>query len=257
MRISNPSMSGRIVLVTGGRRGIGKALALAFARAGADIAICDIQTEIAELQATADEVRKLGRRCIAIPADVTCKADVENMVSKVKADLGSIDILINNAGIVPRYKLMETDEDTWNKAMDINVNGTFFCSQVVGKMMMTRARGNIINLASANGIRGVTGLGAYCVAKSAVIMLTQLLARELGQYNIRVNSIAPWAVMTERSAPALTDPEYIKRELPKSALGRFGKTDDLIGAVLFLASDAASWITGHTLVIDGGYLTAS
>jgi len=254
MSIPNFTMAGKVVLITGGRSGLGKAFALAFAEAGADVAICSRTVEGGGLEAVADEIRKLGQRALTIRTDVSRKADVENMVMETVAELGGIDILINNAGTVVRVPLLETEEDIWDKVIDTNLKGCYYCSRAVGQIMVQRKKGSIINIASINGLRAIKGRAAYCVAKAGVIMLTRVLAREFGSYNIRANAIAPWLVETPMTESLFSDPDFTKAALAATPLGRLGKTDDIIGTALFLASDAASWITGQTIAVDGGYL---
>ena len=254
MSIPTSTMEGKVALITGGRRGIGKALALAFAEAGADVSICSRTDEGGELEAVADEIRKIGRRALAIKADVSSRVDVENMVGKTVAELGGIDVLLNSAGICPLSSMLETEEDLWDSIIDINLKGCYLCSRTVGRLMVEREKGNIINIASTAGLRPAPHHAAYSVSKAGVVMLTRELARELGSHNIRVNAIAPWTVKTILAEPLLSNPEYVKTALANLPLGRFGETDDIVGAALFLASDAASWITGHTLAVDGGAL---
>ena len=247
-------MTGKVVLITGGRRGIGRAFALAFAEAGADIAICDITDKEGELETVANEIVKLGRRALPIKADISCKAYVDEMVKKAAVELGTIDTLINNAGINPLASVFETDEDTWDRVMDVNVKGYFLCSQAAGRLMAERGSGNIINMASVNGWKALVNRSAYCVSKAGVIMLTKVLAREFGPHKVRVNALAPYITKTPMMEGFLQDPEIVRTRLEPVAMGRFGETNDIVGAALFLASDAASWITGHILVVDGGYL---
>lgn len=253
MSIPNSTMTGKVVLITGGRTGMGRAFALAFAKAGADVAICSRTNEGDGLEAVAEEIRKLGQHALAIKADVSRKNDVENMVKKTIAELGDIDVLINNAGILARGPLLETEEDIWDKLIDTNLKGCYLCSQAVGRTMVKRKKGNIINIASIAGLKPIPLRTAYSISKAGVIMLTRVLARELGSYNIRVNAIAPGTVRTRMSEATRSGPEA-PEILANISLGRFGETNDVIGAALFLASDAASWITGHTLLIDGGFL---
>jgi len=254
MSIPSFDMTGKVALITGGRTGIGRALALAFAEAGADVAICSRTDEGNGLEVVADEIRKLGQRAFAIKADVSRKHDMEYMVEKTIVELGGIDILINNAGILVRQSLLETEEDVWDNVIDTNLKGCYLLSRAVGRLMVEWRKGNIINVASAIGVKATLNRAAYSVAKAGVIMLTRVLARELGSYNIRVNAIAPWAVKTRMNEALLSDPEFTKTALANTPLGRFGETDDIIGIALFLASDAASWITGQTIVADGGYI---
>ena len=248
------TMTGKVALITGSRRGIGKAFALAFAEAGADIAICDVTYEGGELETVANEIVKLGRRALPIKADISCKADVDEMVNKTIAELGTIDTLINNAGINPLASVFDTDEKTWDRVMDVNVKGYFLCSQAVGRLMTKRGSGNIINMASVNGWKALVNRSAYCVSKAGVIMLTKVLAREFGPHKVRVNALAPYITKTPMMEGFLKDPEITRTRLEPLAMRRFGETNDIVGAALFLASDVASWITGHILVVDGGYL---
>ena len=253
MSIPNFTITDKIALITGGRTGMGKAFALAFAEAGADIAICSRTDEGGELEAVAAEIRKLGQRALAIRADVSRRDDVENMVKKAIAELGNIDILINNAGILIRGPLLEAEEDVWDKVIDTNLKGCYLCSQAVGRTMVKRKKGSIINIASIAGLSSMTLRIAYSISKAGVIMLTRVLARELGSHNIRVNAIAPGTVRTRMNESLIGSPDF-RKTLTNTPLGRFGEVGDITGAALFLASDAASWITGHTLLVDGGYL---
>jgi len=248
------TMTGKVALITGSRRGIGKAFALAFAEAGADIAICDVTYEGGELETVANEIVKIGRRALPIKADISCKADVDEMVKKTIAELGTIDTLINNAGINPLASVFDTDEKTWDRVMDVNVKGYFLCSQAAGRLMVERGSGNIINMASVNGWKALVNRSAYCVSKAGVIMLTKVLAREFGPHKVRVNALAPYITKTPMMEGFLQDPEITRTRLEPLAMRRFGETNDIVGAALFLASDVASWITGHILVVDGGYL---
>ena len=252
MYIPTATMAGKVVLITGGRSGIGRALAIAFAQAGADVAICSRTNEGGELEAVADEIRKLGRRAVAIKVDVSRRVNVENMVKKTVAELGNVDVLINNAGIIIWGLLLEAEEDAWDKVIDINLKGPYLCSQAVGRLMVEQKKGVIINIASVAGLRPALNRTAYAISKAGVIMLTRVLARELGSYNIRVNAIAPGVVetpMTEAMRRANGPEDIVWANVP---LGRIGKTGDIIGTALFLTSDAAAWITGHTIVVDGG-----
>jgi len=253
MSMPNFTMTGKVALITGGRTGMGRAFALAFAEAGADVGICSRTNEDNGLEAVAAEIRKLSQRALAIKADVSRKDDVENMVKKTVAELGDIDILINNAGILVRGSLLEAEEDIWDKIIDTNLKGCYLCSQAVGRIMVKRKKGNIINIASTAGLRPSLNRTAYSISKAGVIMLTRVLARELGSHNIRVNAIAPGTVRTRMNESLIGSPDFAKI-LTNTPLGRFGEVSDITGAALFLASDAASWITGHTLLIDGGYL---
>jgi len=254
MSIPSFSLEGKVALVTGSRRGLGKAMALAFAEAGADVAVCDRVVEEGDLQAVAEEIQKLGRRSLAVQLDLTQKAEVENLVKRVEDELGPIDILVNNAGGRSSSPLLhETPEDEWQMVMDNNLKTGFICSQVVVKGMIERKRGNIINMASAAGLKAFTKRGSYNIAKAGVIMLTRNLAWDLGKYNIRVNAIAPTQTMTERALERMP-PEIRARAEASYPLRRLASVEEILGPAIFLASDASSYITGHTIVMDGGLL---
>ncbi len=205
------SLEGKVAVVTGGRRGIGRAIAVAFAEAGADVAVCDFVIEGGELAAVAEEIHRLGRRSLAVQADVTRKSEVESMVKKVEGEFGAIDILVNNAGVSSHPTLMETSEEEWHKVIDVDLTGCYLCSQAVGKGMVERKKGNIINIASAAGIRGFDRRNTYNIAKAGVIMLTKVLARDLAKHTIRANAIAPTRVLSEMTQNlAEKHPEVVK-----------------------------------------------
>ncbi|MFC1980719.1 SDR family NAD(P)-dependent oxidoreductase [Chloroflexota bacterium] len=254
MSIPSFSLAGQVAVVTGGRRGIGRAIALAFAEAGADVAICDCIVEGGELEAVAEEIQGLGQRSLSIYADVSQKTDVDNVVQKVVDEFGAIDILVNNAGILISAPILEMAEAEWDKVINIDLKGYFLCSQAVGKRMVEQNKGSIINIASQSAFRTVKERGAYSIAKAGVVMLTRLLARELGSYNIRANAIAPGLVMTEMGRPTWSNPEKLKQREAVIPLGRVAETGDIIGTALFLASDASSYVSGHTIVAGGGEL---
>jgi len=245
-------LQGKVAIVTGGRRGIGEAIALALAEAGADIAICDRVVEDGELKAVAEEVQRLGRRSLAVRTDITQKADVDSMVQRVVDEFGVIDILVNSAAMNIRAPLLELGEDGWDRVINTDLKGYYLCSQAVGKRMVERKRGSIINIASTAAIKAAAEMGVYCIAKAGVVMLTRVLALELAQYNIRVNAIAPYMVKTKFSQPLWGDPETLKQLESEIPLGRLAEPGDIVGSALFLASDASSYITGHTIIVDGG-----
>lgn len=252
MGVPSFPLPGKVAIVTGGRRGIGEAIALALAEAGADIAICDRVVEDGELEAVAGEVQQLGRRSLAVRADITQKADVDSMVQRVVDEFGVIDILVNSAAMNIRAPLLELGEDGWDRVINTDLKGYYLCSQAVGKRMVEQKRGSIINIASTAAIKAAAEMGAYCIAKAGVVMLTRVLALELAQYNIRVNAIAPYMVKTKFSQPLWGDPETLKQIESEIPLGRLAEPGDIVGSALFLASDASSYITGHTIIVDGG-----
>jgi len=252
--IPSLSMEGKTAVVTGARRGIGEATALAFAEAGADVAICDWVVEGGELAAVAEKIEKLSRRSVAVQADVSRKADVDSLVQRTMAAFGTIDILVNNAGIASAIPLLEIGEDDWDLVIDIDLKGCYLCSQVVGKIMVEQKRGNIINISSVFGISGHPACVAYDSAKAGVISLTRALACNLGPYNVRVNAIAPGSIKTEMIQPLWSDPELLAALERSNALGRIAQPSEVANVALFLASDAASYVTGHTIVVDAGLL---
>jgi NAD(P)-dependent dehydrogenase (short-subunit alcohol dehydrogenase family) len=269
MILPSLSLEGKVAIVTGaaGIRGMGRAIALTFAQAGADVAVCDIivKDDIHNLEETAQEIRKLGQRSIAVPTDITNKDNVETLVSKTMDELGDVDILVNNAGggIGRATSLIEIDEEVWHKVLDINLTGCYLLCHMVGKRMMERKTGSIINTSSVMGIRQGTrgqptgvgrGSSTYAIAKAGVVMLTRGLARELAPYHIRVNAIAPGGIRTDMIRQSWETPEALERLVSTYPLGRIGEPQDIATAALFLASDASSFITGHILVVDGGLL---
>ncbi len=256
MSIPNLSLEGQVAIVTGGRRGMGRAIALAFAEAGADVAVCDIVAEGGEMEVVVEEIKKLGRRSLAVQTDVTKKAQVDNLVQRVMDEFGVIDILVNNAGIIVSAPLLEHSEEDWDKVIDTDLKGYYLCCRAVGKKMVERKKGNIINIASEQAIKGRSGSPVYAIAKAGVAMLTRMLARELARYSIRVNAIAPGLVRTDFTKRAWSDPERLKEVIAdiNIPLGRIAEPSDIASVALFLASDAASYITGDIIVVDGGLL---
>ena len=255
MSISSLSLQGKVAIVTGSRRGIGKAIALAFAEAGANVALCDIIVEPGGLEAVAEEIKQRGRRSLAVQTDLTLRSDVDNLIQKVMDEFGVIDILVNNAGTITRSTLVETTEEEWDKVMDTNLKGYFLCSQAAGRTMIERKQGSIINIASTAGMKAQTDCGCYSISKAGVVMLTRLMAAEIAQYNVRVNAISPGITKTEFNKSLWSNPEVLKNlrraEVP---IGRLAETGDIVGSALFLASDASSYITGNTILVDGGLL---
>jgi NAD(P)-dependent dehydrogenase (short-subunit alcohol dehydrogenase family) len=250
--VESYSLSGKVAVVTGGRRGIGRAIALALAGAGADIALGDRTVDDGQLEAAAAEIKKLGRRSLAVKADITSKAEVDNFIQKVADELGAVDILVNNAATNVRAPLLELGEDGWDRVINTDLKGCYLCAQAAGRIMVGQKRGNIINIASTAALKAAPQMGAYCIAKAGVVMLTKVLAVELGQYNIRVNAVAPYIVKTKFSQPLWGEPEALKQIEAEIPVGRLAETGDIVGAVLFLAADVSSYITGQTIIVDGG-----
>jgi NAD(P)-dependent dehydrogenase (short-subunit alcohol dehydrogenase family) len=250
--VESYSLSGKVAVVTGGRRGIGRAIALALAGAGADIALGDRTVDDGQLEAAAAEIKKLGRRSLAVKADITSKAEVDNFIQKVADELGAVDILVNNAATNVRAPLLELGEDGWDRVINTDLKGCYLCAQAAGRIMVGQKRGNIINIASTAALKAAPQMGAYCIAKAGVVMLTKVLAVELGQFNIRVNAVAPYIVKTKFSQPLWSEPEALKQIEAEIPVGRLAETGDIVGAVLFLAADVSSYISGQTIIVDGG-----
>jgi NAD(P)-dependent dehydrogenase (short-subunit alcohol dehydrogenase family) len=247
------SLKGKVALVTGGRRGIGKAIALALAEKGADIAVADIEAD-SLLQTTVKAIQNLGVKSLAIQVDVAKKASVLAMLESTLTAFNHLDVLVNCAGIwIPGQNLVECSQDNWDKVINTNLRGAFFCCQAAGEIMIRQKSGCIINLSSEVGINPGTGIGAYSISKAGIIMLTRQLARELAPYHIRVNALAPGIVKTDFNAAFWRDPATEKRTASGVPLGRLAEPEDIAQAALFLASDAASYITGEILAINGGW----
>lgn len=253
MYASSFSLSSKKAIVTGGKRGIGKAIALVYAEAGADVAICDVELDGGELEAVAQEVKLLGTRSLALQCDVTSKVDVDDMVEKVSVEFGRIDILVNNAAILgDKCPVLEFNESDFNRIIDVDLKGAFLCSQAVGKKMSERKNGSIINIATVDAWRPSLKSSPYSAAKAGVVMLTKSLAAELACFNIRANAIAPGWVQTEMTKKRWSSPEEKKKLEASIPLRRMAQPSDIAAVALFLASEAAGYVTGHTLTVDGG-----
>ncbi|MBI4321445.1 MAG: 3-oxoacyl-ACP reductase FabG [Chloroflexi bacterium] len=249
------SLNNRTALVTGSRGGIGKAIALAFAEAGADVAVCDMVIEDGQLEAVARRIRETGRCSIAVQADISKKAHVDSMVQKVVDEFGHIDILVNNAAVRARLPLLDLAEEDWDRVMDTDLKGYFLCCQAVGRRMVEQKRGNIISMASRAGmVVGQQKGNVYSIAKAGVIMLTRVLAQDLAGNNVRVNAIAPATVVTDATQYRWSNSDLLEQYVKSIPLGRLAETDDVVGLALFLASDVSSYITGQTIALDGGSL---
>ena len=245
MALPDFALNGKVALVTGAKRGIGRAIALTFAEAGADVVVCG--RTLPDLEKVADEIRALGRRSLAVKTDVSVKSEVESLIDQTVKEFGTLDVLVNNAVVYARGALVELNEEDWDNTLGIGLKGFYLCSQAAARVMMEKRKGSIINMSSTAGIRPTGRQGAYSVIKAGGIMITQLLAAELAEYNIRVNALAPTVVKTE-----LTNEELFKPFITQLPLGRLTEVSELTAAALFLASDAASYISGHTLIVDGG-----
>jgi len=245
-------LTGQVALVTGAARGLGRAISLALAHAGADVALGlrDVNTG-GEL---AKKIEALGRRALPLPMDMTQLDQVSRAVEDTATQFGSLDILVNNAGVAPENPAENVREQDFDLTLAINLKGTFFASQAAGRFMIRQNRGCIINMSSQAGFVALPTESIYCMTKAAIAHLTKCLAVEWGKYNIRVNAVAPTFIRTPGTESALADPAFRKEVTERiAALHRIGEPMDVAGAVVFLASPAASMITGHTLLIDGGW----
>ncbi len=245
---------GKKAIVTGSARGIGRAIALQLAQEGADVAINSRHLE--DCKKIVKEIEALGRKAIAVECDVSKYRNVNKMVEKAVKAFGRIDVLVNNAGIVHFDPVTKMTEKEWNAILDVNLRGNFLCSQAVVKHMIAKKiRGNIVNIASIAGKVGFPQLAHYCASKGAIIELTKEMAIELAPNGIRVNAVAPGVIETDMTKDLLADPASAKRFVSAIPLGRPGKPEEIAKAVAFLASDDASYVTGHTLVVDGGWVS--
>ncbi len=247
------SIQGKVALVTGGSRGLGKVHGLSLARAGCNVAVAAV-SNLDKAEETAKEIRAMGRKALAVKMDVANFEEVQAGVEKIKGELGPVDILVNNTGIWFRRPFLEIADSEWDNVLSVNLKGTFMCSQRAARMMMAKQTGSIINIASQAGIYYSRGQGVhYAASKAAIIQLTRVLAFELGPFGIRINAIAPGGINT--GSPASTfqiDPPLSQKFVAFNPLGRRGEPQDIAQAALFLASNMAVFITGQTLVVNGG-----
>jgi NAD(P)-dependent dehydrogenase (short-subunit alcohol dehydrogenase family) len=275
MSLSNFSLEGKKALVVGARRNMGKGFALGLAEAGADVAVTDVNIESGQLQAVADEIQKMGRKSLALKADISSQKEVKKLVESVVKEFGTIDILMNVAVMYHSKSVVDLDEESWDKLTDINLKGYWLMIKEVSPIMMSQKSGSIINLTSRGGLKAHADkmMGNYAIVKSGIAMMTRQYCRYLGPYNVRVNAIAPSLVEWEefpgqenikknRSSSKkqnreITDEEKFEAWLtgPENLpLGRVATFKEMANAAVFLASDASSYVTGTILNVDGGYM---
>ncbi len=247
-------LTGKVALVTGAARGIGRAIALACAAAGADIAL-GLREEASGGELAA-EIARMGRKALPLQLDVTRMDQIGQAVERVLATFGRIDVLVNNVGVGPENPAEKVTEEDFDFTLNANLKGTFFVTQAVGRTMIARKTGRIINISSQAGSVVLHGESIYCMTKAAIDHLTRCLASEWASHNINVNSVAPTFILTDGTAPALSDPEFKRRTLAHIPLGRIGEPRDVAGVVVFLASPASGMITGTNILVDGGWSVA-
>jgi 2-deoxy-D-gluconate 3-dehydrogenase len=247
-------LDGQVAIITGAAGGLGAAMARAFAEAGAHLALAELPARLDDARRLAADLASSGAgRALPVPLDVTDVASIEAAVAQAEAELGPPDVLVANAGInVPKPALEVTAED-WDRVLDVDLRGVFFTCQAAGRRMVPRGRGSIVTIASQNGVIGYHGRAAYCAAKAGVINLTRVLALEWAASGVRVNAVGPTFVETPLTRPTLADPAVRGDILRRIPLGRLGTPEEVASAVLFLASPAASLVTGTCLLVDGGW----
>lgn len=247
------NISGKVILITGGSRGLGAEMAREFAANGADLVLSSRDKEACE--AVAKEVRQLGRRALSVSCDVSNLSDIRNLFKTIMDEFGRLDVLVNNAGANVTKPAIEVTEEDWDVINDVNMKGLFFCSQEAAKIMIQQNAGKIINISSVGGVKPYKRIAPYTASKAAVIHLTRSLAAEWARYNIHVNSIAPGLISTEINQAEMENKEWLEKAIKAIPLRRLGDPKDISQIALYLVSDAANYITGQTFFIDGGTLS--
>lgn len=243
-------LTGKKALVTGAGRGIGRAIALGLARSGADVAVNDVREDLAAN--TMSEVTSLGRASFLCPADVCRLAEVEAMFDLVRLRWGRLDIMVNNAGVNTKSSLLTLSEKDWDHVLGVNLKGVFLCTQAAARLMVDQRYGRIVSIASVSAKSHLPMAAHYCASKAGIVGFNREAARELGAYGITVNAVCPGLTETELSREVRADPEFMRRRMEETPLKRIARPEDMVGLAVFLASDAASHITGQAFNVDGG-----
>lgn len=248
-------LSGKIAVVTGASSGLGVQFATALAKQGADIAV--VARRIEKLQEVSNEIKKLGRDCIAVKCDVTKESDIKNAVKEITDHYGTIDILVNNAGVAVAEPAETQSKEDWSKVIDANLTGVYLFAREVGKIMIDKKYGKVINIGSIHSNVAIAGntISAYCAAKGGVLMLTKALASEWAKYNITVNAIGPAYFASEMTESVIESDEFTQFVKMRCPMGRIGRPGELDGALIYLASDSSSYTTGQIIYVDGGWNT--
>ena len=244
-------LSDKVAIVTGSASGIGKAIAIGFAQAGADLALVDVNKE--GLAGTTEEIKKIGRKAVAYVVDITNLKAVQTCVGEIEKEFSKINILMNNAGIVVKSDLKDVTEAEWDKLMNVNLKGAFFFAQSVGKVMIKQKSGKIINTLSNCAFVAEHLLGVYCATKGGLLMITKCLASEWAQYGINVNAVGPAFIKTPINDPLLKDQHFKDWSLNRIPFHRMGEPEEMVGAAIYLASDSSSFVNGAVLMVDGGF----
>ena len=248
-----PRFKDKVVIVTGSARGIGQAIALGFGREGAKVVVADIRIE--QGKASEDKIKNEGGHALFIHTDVSRKIDVDAMVSETLKTFDQIDVLVNNAGICPFKNFLEISEDMWDQVLEVNLKGYFLCSQAVAKAMIKKSiKGRIVNISSISSIVGGEQQAHYCSTKAGINLLTASMAIALGPYGITCNAVLPGPIETDINKEDLANQAKRDYFIKRTPLRRIGQPEDLVGPVMFFASDDSNWCTGSTLVVDGGIL---
>jgi NAD(P)-dependent dehydrogenase (short-subunit alcohol dehydrogenase family) len=254
MGLPSLDLKSKVAVVIGGTSGIGLTLAKGLAEAGADVVATGRRADL--VKSAAEEIRALGRKSLVVPCDITDRASIEALHSAMEKEFGKVDILLNSAGMTRKTPTLDVSEDEWNRIMETNLTGTLLTCQIFGRKMIERKYGRIINIASVASGRGFFEVAAYAASKAGVVSLTQTLAMEWAQHGVCVNAIAPGVFRTDLNKALLDGTARGQEFITRTPMRRFGQLPELIGAAVFLASDSASFVTGHVLAVDGGFLAS-